>query len=145
MPGGDDMPSGDFLEECHMNLIDAIEGLVNSESDDGCDKGLTVVEKKYVTYLKKHIEQQKKATKELDTIRQLREQREKIAQDLFEESPLDGLQCIDSDNWDTDDDHYNKKFYFEEFEEGKDGRAATFVVVFEKGSIKVLDTYINIW
>ena len=76
---------------------------------------------------------------------ELRDLQEKMAQEAFESSDLNGLKCEESDGWEQDGEYWNKRFYFENEENPSDGsKIATFVVIFKKGTDKVIDSHVNI-
>lgn len=130
-----------------MELKDIIEGLINSESDEGCDKELTVVEKKWVNQLKKYAKKINKNEMAKKNQQNDESKRQAIAERLFDNDNLDGLSYIDSDGWCIDgDDCFIKKFYYEnENDPNGDSLPATFIVRFKKGLTKVMEKHVNVW
>jgi hypothetical protein len=128
-----------------MNIDKVIEGLINSESKV-MNEHSVIVGKAWVDELKKHLKAQKDSQKKKQEEEFLKTRREKVAQDEFENSDLDGLECMDSDNWVTDGDYRNLKFYYKDKENPKgDSKVATFVVVFEDGTDEIIDSHVNVW
>jgi hypothetical protein len=139
-----------------MEFRNIIEGLVNSESNDGCDKGYTVVEKKWVKMLQKELDkmnrdkQERMAQEDLQLAKKdLQEERNLRAEDLFAIDKLDGLECVDSEGWQYDgEDVFLKKFYYQDEEdthEDAPSLPATFIVRFKKSSTKVIEKHVNVW
>lgn len=134
-------------------LKKVLQELLDSEDDAGwstgyryyCDNGYTVVSKKPINAIRKMLEQERKEETLKDKEIKLFDLREERAQEAFENDPLDGLTCVDSEGWAIDGDSYLKKFYYENEDNPDDTSVATFVVTFKKNTSKIIDKHVNIW
>ena len=126
-------------------LKDICQEILDNEDSAGCDRTLTVTSRKACQKLRKLMKEVKEKEKEEKRKEELKDLRNVMAENTWDASDLDGLECIECENWEIDGDMMLRKFYYE----GKSKtypdeiESATFVIVFKKNSDYIKDTHIN--
>lgn len=128
-----------------MNLQEIIEGLINSESNEGCASGFSVVQKKWVRKLEDYLENMKREEKE----KNLANDREWVAQKRFEQSTNETLEIpdeaeiVDTDKWEHDGDTLTRRFGYTAAVVDDENLNGVFIVTFEKNSADVIYVHSN--
>lgn len=131
----------DANEKMIKDLVFHIEEFIENHPKECNDNYIEIVEKAKII-----VQDAEKRDKVRDMDEVLDKKRREIAQDLFENSDLDGLTCVDSENFESSGDYYMIDFYAENEDNPKGNSIeCSFVVEFKENSIIVLDSHVNSW